>query len=212
MGQVVRGLVTHGAVFVVDDGSSDATATRARAAGATVLSVGTNLGYDMALAAGLSRVKALGFKFAVTCDADGQHLTPDVVRVASLLLVEGKAVVGVRSGYARWSEKVFASYSSKIHGLRDPLCGLKAYPLSDDSINFERELLGTIGTGLALAFARFGDVANLPIVDAPRLNGYPKFGSRLRANFRIFRALLMCIAKDLRLRLVICRGKQRGAA
>jgi len=60
-------------VYVVDDGSSDATAERARAAGAEVVVHETNLGKGRALADGMARAAADGFEAAVFLDADGQH-------------------------------------------------------------------------------------------------------------------------------------------
>ena len=47
-------------VLVVDDGSTDATAERAREAGATVLNLGRNLGLGMAFRAGVQRCLVSG--------------------------------------------------------------------------------------------------------------------------------------------------------
>ncbi|MBL9127935.1 MAG: glycosyltransferase, partial [Verrucomicrobiales bacterium] len=55
LGDVVAGLRGRvERVLVVDDGSTDATAARAREAGAEVLSLGTNRGKGAALRAGLA--------------------------------------------------------------------------------------------------------------------------------------------------------------
>jgi glycosyltransferase involved in cell wall biosynthesis len=61
-------------VLVVDDGSSDGTAAEARAGGAEVLRLATNLNYGGALQAGFRyALKGTRFPWFVTFDADGQH-------------------------------------------------------------------------------------------------------------------------------------------
>jgi glycosyltransferase involved in cell wall biosynthesis len=73
IGEVVRGAAAHLPVIVVDDGSRDDTADRARQAGATVIELRPNLGKGAALRAGFRRALADGADAAVTLDADGQH-------------------------------------------------------------------------------------------------------------------------------------------
>ena len=73
IGAVVRGALEHLPVIVVDDGSRDDTAARAREAGATVLEQQPNQGKGAALRAGFARAIATGFEAALTLDADGQH-------------------------------------------------------------------------------------------------------------------------------------------
>src|SRR5271168_4706649 len=60
-------------VVVVDDGSSDATAERASAAGATVLRLPFNLGIGGAMQSGYLYASEHGYDVAVQVDADGQH-------------------------------------------------------------------------------------------------------------------------------------------
>lgn len=60
-------------VFVVDDGSSDATAAAALAAGARVLRHDRNRGKGAALRTGLTAALREGFGWGLTLDADGQH-------------------------------------------------------------------------------------------------------------------------------------------
>lgn len=70
-------------VLVVDDGSGDATAAMARAAGAEVISLDTNSGKGSALATGLSRLREQGFQWALAMDSDGQHLPEDAAKFLS---------------------------------------------------------------------------------------------------------------------------------
>jgi len=60
-------------VVVVDDGSSDATAQRAAAAGAVVLRLPFNLGIGGAMQSGYLYARENGYQVAVQVDGDGQH-------------------------------------------------------------------------------------------------------------------------------------------
>ena len=76
------------AVVVVDDGSSDATAEEARAAGAGVVTHPFNLGQGAALQTGIDYAVAQGAEVIVTFDADGQHRVSDIARLAEALVQE----------------------------------------------------------------------------------------------------------------------------
>jgi polyprenyl-phospho-N-acetylgalactosaminyl synthase len=76
------------AVVVVDDGSSDATAEEARAAGAGVITHPFNLGQGAALQTGIDYAVAQGAEVIVTFDADGQHRVSDIARLAEALVEE----------------------------------------------------------------------------------------------------------------------------
>jgi glycosyltransferase involved in cell wall biosynthesis len=73
IGSVVWAALEHLPVIVVDDGSSDDTAARAREAGATVLEQRPNQGKGAALRAGFRHAIAAGYDAVLTLDADGQH-------------------------------------------------------------------------------------------------------------------------------------------
>jgi glycosyltransferase involved in cell wall biosynthesis len=70
---VVEGARAYLPVVVVDDGSTDDTATEAVAAGATVLVQRPNAGKGAALRAGFRHALGHGAAAVVTLDADGQH-------------------------------------------------------------------------------------------------------------------------------------------
>lgn len=71
--EVVAGARRHLPVIVVDDGSTDDTATRAAAAGAIVLRQAPNAGKGAALRAGFARALEEDAEAVVTLDGDGQH-------------------------------------------------------------------------------------------------------------------------------------------
>jgi len=82
-------------VLVVDDGSTDATARVAAAAGARVCSLPFNLGVGGAMRTGYRYAVRHDYDVAVQLDADGQH---DARYLAQLLPVVGEAdlVIGAR--------------------------------------------------------------------------------------------------------------------
>lgn len=92
-----RRAAPEAAVLVVDDGSDDATAGVARAAGAEVLCHPANLGKGRALATGLEGALARGAREIVTCDADGQHPPASIpALLAPVRAGEADLVVGAR--------------------------------------------------------------------------------------------------------------------
>lgn len=60
-------------VLVIDDGSTDLTAERARATGAAVLRLPFNLGIGGAMQSGYIYAREHGYEVAVQVDGDGQH-------------------------------------------------------------------------------------------------------------------------------------------
>ncbi|HUE37430.1 MAG TPA: glycosyltransferase family 2 protein [Candidatus Acidoferrum sp.] len=65
-------------IMVVDDGSTDDTAMKAKDAGATVVRHERNRGKGAAFQTGLSHALNLGFDWAATLDGDGQHSPADL--------------------------------------------------------------------------------------------------------------------------------------
>lgn len=73
---VLAGVLRHlpaASVFVVDDGSSDATGAIANASGVQVVRHAENRGKGAALVSGFEAARRAGFTHVVTLDADGQH-------------------------------------------------------------------------------------------------------------------------------------------
>jgi glycosyltransferase involved in cell wall biosynthesis len=77
----VRERLPEADVLVVDDGSGDGTAARAREAGATVASLPFNQGLGAALQTGYLYALREGYDFCAHLDADGQHPPADVARL-----------------------------------------------------------------------------------------------------------------------------------
>jgi len=95
VGAVVSDLLTHfDTVVVVDDGSSDATADLARAAGARVVRHPGNLGQGAALQTGFAfALTDPAMEHVITFDSDGQHRVDDAVALLGVARETGVDVV-----------------------------------------------------------------------------------------------------------------------
>ena len=97
VGAVARGALAELAeVLVIDDGSTDATAEEARAAGARVHSFPENRGKGAALAFAFADLFAHGADGVVTLDADGQHLPEEIPKLLAAAAAGNDLVLGVR--------------------------------------------------------------------------------------------------------------------
>jgi glycosyltransferase involved in cell wall biosynthesis len=177
IGDVVDGLTRAipecaGAIFVVDDGSADATARIAREHGATVVSSSgssatpVNRGKGAALRAGFDVARARGMSVALTVDADGQHPPEEARRGLFATESESAFVLGVRDHSRdgapranRFSNGISNWFLSRFAGrpLHDTQCGLRRYPIEQtlalgaagEGYDFEAEaVLRAIWSGL----------------------------------------------------------------
>jgi len=125
-------------VLVVDDGSGDDTAARARGEGAHVVSHPFNLGYGAALQTGYKHALRRGHAYVVQMDADGQHDPADVPRLLAPLRAGAANVVigsrfveesGYRMGPARAAGRAFFQRLLVACGgphVTDPTSGFQA--------------------------------------------------------------------------------------
>jgi glycosyltransferase involved in cell wall biosynthesis len=117
-------------ILVVDDGSTDATAERARAAGATVLHHPYNKGNGAAVKTALRQARGA---FVLVIDADGQHQPQDALRLVSAL-DQYDLVVGARSAdsQATWGRRVGNAVLNRLashltgHAIPDLTSGFRA--------------------------------------------------------------------------------------
>lgn len=93
----VRQAVPTATVLVVNDGSDDATAREAAAAGAMVAALPYNLGIGGAVQTGLRYAAQQGYDLALQVDGDGQHPPEEIPRlIAALDAVGADVVIGSR--------------------------------------------------------------------------------------------------------------------
>jgi glycosyltransferase involved in cell wall biosynthesis len=188
IGALVRELVagaarggswTEPSVLVVDDGSRDQTADRAREAGAEVLQHAENRGKGRALLTGFARAFEKGARAVVSVDADGQHPPEEALRVACDASPLEALVLAVRdlsregappqNRFSNGFSNVWMSWFTR-RPLRDTQCGLRRYPLPETlelglkGVRFELE------SEVILRAVRAG----IPIVEIPARVLYPE--------------------------------------
>jgi glycosyltransferase involved in cell wall biosynthesis len=126
-------------VLVVDDGSTDATAALAAAAGARVVSMPFNVGIGGAMQCGYLYARENGYDVAVQVDGDGQHDARDIVRLLDALaadpgleMVTGSRFLERGDGYRSTRSRmvgirVFAALMSLVTRQRvtDPTSGFR---------------------------------------------------------------------------------------
>jgi len=96
---IVRGAAKHvDVVVVVDDGSTDSTSSKAREAGAMILTLPVNIGYGGALQAGYRYAQSNGFDALVQLDADGQHAPEDIPALLEPIM-EGRCDLALGSRF-----------------------------------------------------------------------------------------------------------------
>jgi glycosyltransferase involved in cell wall biosynthesis len=167
--KVIRGVVGEVAaqgysVVVVDDGSRDDTAARARGPGTTVLRHVINLGQGAALQTGIDYALRRSARFLVTFDADGQHAVEDIPALVAALATHdialgsrflGKDAIGA-SRRRKLLLRGATVLSNRMSGMKltDAHCGLRAFRasaapalrLTQDRMAHASELLRKIRT------------------------------------------------------------------
>jgi len=182
----VREKVPSAQVLVVDDGSRDDTAERARAAGAIVARLPFNLGVGGAMRTGFRYARNNGFDAVVQVDADGQHDPSEVTQLVAGLadadLVLGARFAGVgdyrSSGPRRWAMIVLSRALSRLTGTRltDTTSGFRASgprAISLFAEHYPAEYLGDTIETLVIASRSGLRIEQIPVQMRVRAGGTP---------------------------------------
>jgi glycosyltransferase involved in cell wall biosynthesis len=205
-------------VVVVDDGSTDATAERASAAGAVVLRLPFNLGIGGAMQTGYMYASENNYEVAVQVDGDGQH-DPRYIRELldrlqsdpELNMVTGSRFLdpngdGYRSSAARRiGIRVFSRVVSRITGRRvtDPTSGLRMTDRRGIEL-FARDYphdYPEVEAILLMHFHRLGS-CEIPVLMRPRLTGSSAISSTQSVYYMV-KVLLAVFVALFRARPVI---------
>ena len=136
-------------IVVVDDGSTDRTATVVRGAGVPCVSLPFNLGIGGALRAGYRFAADNGYKRAVQFDADGQHRADQIVLLTTAL--DNGADMAVGSRFAAGGYDVGRSRGAAMALLRVGVRALTHQRFSDTSSGF-RAVQGSLLTVFATEY------------------------------------------------------------
>jgi glycosyltransferase involved in cell wall biosynthesis len=201
-------------VLVVNDGSTDATASVARRGSTMVLDLPLNLGVGGAMRAGYRFASREGYDAAVQVDADGQHAPTDVMRVVGALGVDGADVVvgarfaGVGSyavrGPRRWAMSVLSFVLSRIARtpLSDVTSGFRASnrrAIELFAAEYPAEYLGDTIESLVIACRAGLTVRQIGVEMRPRSGGTPSHSPVKAAMFlgRALLALLIALSRPM---------------
>lgn len=110
-------------VLVVDDGSNDATAATARAAGAEVVVHERNRGKGESIQTGLRHWLDRGFGHVIILDADGQHLPEEIARFIAAAPLGAQLLVGTRMNDVREMPFVRRAVNRYMSRSISHLCG-----------------------------------------------------------------------------------------
>jgi glycosyltransferase involved in cell wall biosynthesis len=198
----VRRAVPDADVLVVDDGSSDGTATVARRAGARVITLPFNVGVGGAMRTAFLYAQDQGFDAVVQVDADGQHVAACIPTLVSAL-GEASVVVGSRfveagtygvHGPRRWAMRLLASTLTRVcrTPLTDTTSGFRAadrHAIALFARHYPAEYLGDTVESLVLA-ARAGLTVREVGVQMRARQGGAASHSPVRAGLYLGRAVL----------------------
>ncbi len=190
---------------VIDDGSQDRTAERARAAGATVLQMPNNVGVGGALRCGFRYAASTGYDTVVQVDADGQHdpfQVPDLLRrmdetgadmVVGSRFVDGPATFAV-SRTRRIAMRLLARRASAALGVEitDASSGFRAIGprlLASFVRDYPTEYLGDTVEALVIAGREGAQVVELRVEMEERQAGAASAGA-IASAWYVLRVLL----------------------
>jgi glycosyltransferase involved in cell wall biosynthesis len=192
----------RGDVLVIDDGSSDATASEAHRAGAIVAIHPTNLGYGAALQTGYRYALRHAYDAVLQLDADGQHDPSSIPLLLEALsradVVVGSRFLDVRSYRPPLARRIgmwlFARAATALAGQRitDPTSGFQA--ISREALRFyahERYPPDYPDADVLAMVARAGlRLAEVPVRMLPSPDGKSMHSGILKPLYYVFRMSL----------------------
>lgn len=206
-------------IVVVDDGSLDRTAARAREAGATVLVLPFNLGVGGAMRAGFKYAARHGYDAAIQVDSDGQHDPSEIAGIIGRLDLgrpdtpsdATDVVIGARfadkgayqvRGPRRWAMVLLSKVLSRMSKTRltDITSGFRAANRRTIELyarHYPAEYLGDTVESLVIVLRSGLRVSQVPVHMRPRQGGTPS-NAPFSAAVYLMRALLALLLARIR--------------
>jgi len=204
-------------VIVINDASTDQTAERAAAAGATVLNLPINLGAWGATQTGIRFALKKGYREVVTMDADGQHLPaaiPDLL--APIAAGEADMVIGSCTQRGSKARKMAWRFFRGMTGLgiEDLTSGFRAYDLPAMKILASKKatLLEYQDVGVLLLLIHAGlRMQEIKVPMRVRVAGSSKiFSSWFKVAEYLLLTLILCTSHIMKMKSHMHAGN-RGA-
>ena len=186
-----------GEVLVINDGSYDNTENISKKFGSIIINNNKNKGYDKSIQKGLKFAFKRGYKYAITIDADGQHLIKDALKIYTNLKKNFIVAAGIRNRKQRIMEYIFEIYTKLFFDLHDPLCGLKGYNLKSTKQYGLLNSKNYIGTLVLLNAKKKGAKILQTKISQKKRIGESKFGGDLSGNFKILKVFCTVVYKNI---------------
>lgn len=188
--EVIRNLKVYSDLIVIDDFSTDNTHNLIKSEEIILIRNPYNLGYEKSIKVGLFKAIQLNYDYAITFDADGEHLSRELTKFLNFIENGYDLILGNRSYVNRFSEKLAKIFFFKTWGIKDPFCGLKGYNLNKVK-NFDYfERYESVGVDLSLSFIEKGYKFINVDIDVSKRDDNSKFGNFFFANFKIMRSIV----------------------
>jgi len=189
-------------VIVVDDCSTDNTAKEARKAGARVLTLATHCGAWGAMQTGFIWARKKNYRYVVTFDADGQHITESIARVCEELF-RGRVDVAIGSYPQRGSRLRRTAWhffrTASPFSFQDLTSGLRAYNEKALRVLLSpcAYLMDYQDLGILLLLHRAGlRINEVPVEMKSRENGHSRvFSNWSKVAQYMYVTSLLCISK-----------------
>ena len=214
----IRSCVPDADLLVIDDGSGDLTAQRAREAGAEVCQLPYNLGVGGAMRTGYRYALRHGYDVAVQIDADGQHDPRYLAGLLERLAGDDRTdaadvVIGARfatpddpykvRGPRRWAMVLLAWVLSRLAHTRltDVTSGFRVSnrrAIALFATHYPAEYLGDTVESLVIAARAGCTITQAPVTMRARVAGKASH-SPFKATIYLFRAivaLLLALVRD----------------
>jgi hypothetical protein len=204
-------------VIVINDASTDQTAERAAAAGATVLNLPINLGAWGATQTGIRFALKRGYRQVITMDADGQHLPaaiPDLL--VPIAAGEADMVIGSCTQRGSRARKMAWRFFRGMTGLEieDLTSGFRAYDLAAMKILASKKatLLEYQDVGVLLLLIHAGlRMREIKVPMCVRVSGSSKiFSSWFKVAEYLLLTLILCTSHIMKMKSHMHAGN-RGA-
>ena len=190
LNSILLQLVKICSVLVVDDGSTDSTASIVSSSGASLLQHKTNKGYAAAINSGFQYAEMFDFTHVITFDADGEHDPYALIEILNLVKKNSTSmVIGIRVNQRRLSEHIVSYICKLIWGVDDIFCGLKVYPIDLWHQYNLFESYDSCGTELFLHGVKDGRRVVQTKITGKKRESKSRFDTPIRAHLRILKQI-----------------------